>query len=210
MRKLLFNDTKVIQPGLIFVFFGGFICFCFFLSDLNTLVKWNIIILIMVCCSLPYLFQLLRNKKVLLDYNQVIISNIIIPTNFLPLSDISKIEILGFFGLPIYNFSSYHGHRRFNYGYSPGYVTVNNEVVIKNKFIKFLIYNDNEIIFSYYIKNNISKHDYIFELLNQNIDREFGWKIDIKFNEGFDEEVKIVHFKTIDEANKTWIMVRYL
>jgi hypothetical protein len=166
----------------------------------------------MLFCSLPYLIQLLQNRKVLLDYNQIIILNTIIPIKFYPLSDISKVEIFGFFGLPIYRSSLYYrSGNTFSHGYSPGYITVNNQVIVKNKFIKFLIYdNNNEIKFSYYIKNSISKNDYIFKLLNQNIDKEFGWKIDIKFNEGLGEKIEVTRFKTIDEANKTFIMVRYL
>ena len=130
----------------------------------------------------------------------------------LPLSDISKIEIFGFFDLPIYDPSAISGGKYSNVnGYLPRYVIIGNEVIVKNRFVKILIYDiDNIIIFSYYIKNKLNKNHYIYDLVYQEMDKEIGGRVKIIFDEGNNEIIKGNHFKTKNEANEVWMKIRYL
>jgi hypothetical protein len=210
MHKILFNDVKLILPSLVFIAFGAFISFCFLISDFSGLIKFYSTLIIIFCSSIPYIIQLIIYKKVSIDNNKIYISNKFTNLKIYSLNEIKNIEIFGFYGLPIYR--NWHGRGRYNpHVAASGYVTIGNEAIVKNKFMKILIYDtSNNIVFSYYVKNEITKIDYIYKILHGNINREYGWKIDIKFNENFNEIIDVNHYETMSEANKIWMEIKYL
>ena len=187
MRIIISDDTNIFDASLIMPFFGFFIGFVIFLSDMDYNSKCKFITFIMIVFSIPYFVLLLLSKRIIYDYNQVIISNRIIQFKNYYIHEIGKIEILVLYDFPIIHRSRGKG--------SKNYQLYN--------LVKILLFDNNsQIIYKYYTKR---KSKYLKELIDKKLGKKINGRIILTFDKENDIAIKQDIFTNLEEANKIWM-----